>query len=819
MLSRGFFLRVCAIVFLSVALTACQSAEDQAQDHIERGLELVAEGDDDRARLEFRNALKLVPTDLQARRELAFLHIRTGNDGAALRELRILAEQDPSDAEVHLNLAEIAFRTGAMELFDRHAVLLAESDMDTPRSRVVDVAYRYRQAGIEEDADQRSAVLAQAEELRDEAPDSQLLRMILIDGFMKAGRLNDALAALDAAIAEAPENLRFYQAKAQINAQMNDLEALEGTFRKMVDVFPENEEVRVQYLRLLLSQGKSDAAESYLRELADAAGPDEVDDRLALVQFIVNLRGVEAGLEEIDRVIAAAPDTKLFQILRASLQFDSGQREDAIAALEQIIADAETAGEEADADVLEKAKLALSRMLISSGNEVGARRLVEETLEINPDAVEALKMQARWLIDEDKTDAAISALRRALAVAPRDVNALTLMAEAHQRSGSLNLMRDVLALAAESSNNAPEPTLRYAAALMQNDQPEQAEAQLISALRLQPDNILLLQNLGQLYLQTEDFPRLEQVIDSLERVDSEESRRIASVLKVSALARRNGTSDAITLLEGLANEDSGLNFALIRAYLSSGELDKARDAVEESLQEAPDDPALRYVSALVQMANGDLDDAQTTLRELTDDVPGASNAWIQRVRIAQSRQTPDSEVLALVDEAVEATNRSTDTLWLKASVLERRGNPEGAIAIYEELYEKDSSSIVVANNLASLLSTVRDDDESLERASRIASRLKDTESPYLQDTYGWIQYRNGNAEEALPYLEQAASALQGDPRVQYHLGVVYGALGRKDEAVAQLQLAMERAGPLADQKLVDEIQNKLTEVQVTTQDP
>jgi tetratricopeptide (TPR) repeat protein len=102
---------------------------------------------------------------------------------------------------------------------------------------------------------------------------------------------------------------------------------------------------------------------------------------------------------------------------------------------------------------------------------------------------------------------------------------------------------------------------------------------------------------------------------------------------------------------------------------------------------------------------------------------------------------------------------------------------------------------VIANNLASMLSTYRSDDESLERAYTIARRLRGSDFAPFQDTYGWIAYRQGEYQEALEHLEPAAEALAEDPLVQFHLGMTYSALGREEEALAQLRRALELAGP------------------------
>jgi tetratricopeptide (TPR) repeat protein len=69
------------------------------------------------------------------------------------------------------------------------------------------------------------------------------------------------------------------------------------------------------------------------------------------------------------------------------------------------------------------------------------------------------------------------------------------------------------------------------------------------------------------------------------------------------------------------------------------------------------------------------------------------------------------------------------------------------------------NSPVVANNLASLISTYRDDDDSLDQAYTIARRLRGTDVAPFADTYGWIAYRRGEYDVALEHLERAAAGI------------------------------------------------------------
>ena len=152
-------------------------------------------------------------------------------------------------------------------------------------------------------------------------------------------------------------------------------------------------------------------------------------------------------------------------------------------------------------------------------------------------------------------------------------------------------------------------------------------------------------------------------------------------------------------------------------------------------------------------------------------------------------------------------------LWAKASYLEQDGNIDGAIEIYETLYQANSNALVVANNLASMLATYRDDPESLERAWVVARRFKDAEIPALQDTYGWILHRRGDSEAALPYMEAAAEGLSNDAIVQYHLAEVYSNLGRREEALTQYQTAVEVAGPTDQRKQIEAAREQIQALQ------
>ena len=226
------------------------------------------------------------------------------------------------------------------------------------------------------------------------------------------------------------------------------------------------------------------------------------------------------------------------------------------------------------------------------------------------------------------------------------------------------------------------------------------------------------------------------------------------------------------------------------------------------MDEAPDNLRLRNALAQAYTASQDFSSAEVEYVKILEIQSNILNIWVKLARLRAAQGDRDA-ARGTIEEGLTAIPDAPDLLWGKAFYLESEGDIDGAIAIYEALYERLSASPIIANNLASLLSTHREDDDSLTRAKIISRRLKNTEIPAFQDTYGWILYRSGDINESIPYLEAAAEGLVNDPRVQYHLGAAYAAAGRTNEAQAQLTRALATIDFLGDPDLENTIRTQL----------
>jgi len=785
------FSRWIAIFLFPVVLAACDTAEERAQAHFEKGMALLQEGDADRALIEFRNVFKLNGTHREARLAYAQTQEGRGQLQDAIGQYLRLVEQYPEDLEGRRALARLMADINNWAEVDRHLEVAEELAPQDPVVQSVRAGLDYRNAILESDTGVADLAVQVSQNLLEENPDLKAARRVVIDDLLRRQDWSDALDAIDEAL-QSDEERQLYMLRLSVLEQLGMQGEIIAQLRLMEEKFP-GEGIHLAVVQRFVAAGQVDEAEVYLRERAADNKAADSQTYVELVAFLAEHRGSEAAIAELDQLLLVdTPHKNIFRSLRAGLEFEAGNRDAALAEMEDILKAAEPS-EETD-----RIKVALARMQITTGNSVGARALVEEVLERDSGQVEAIKLKANWLIEDDKPGDALVDLRTALDQAPRDASIMTLMARAHERSGNRDLMGEMLALAVEASGNAPAESLRYVSFLVGDDKLLPAEDILKSALRLQGDNIALLSALGGVYVRMEDWPRTQQVIQTLERLETDASAAIANELTARMLAGRDQAADLERFLGELAQAEGGLQAgaSIIRLRLAQGDTEGATQYVEELLAKDPNNLALRFLKSGVLIAADQHDEAESLLQSMLKDAPQNERIWLSLYRLQRSEGRED-EALATLDAAQDAAPNSGNLKWVAASVAEQQGDIAGAIAIYEEMYALNSNSIVIANNLASLISTHNADDASLERAYNIARRLRGSEVPAFQDTYGWIAQRLGNFDEALEYLEPAAAGLPQDPTAQYHLGVAYAAQDRKAEARAQFEKVLELVEEMA----------------------
>lgn len=783
-----------ALLGSALFLSGCETVEEKAEAKYQNAIELSESGEVDRALVELRGVFKLNEDHLDARILYAKILEDDGRIQEAFSHYLLVAEMFPENFEARLKLAQLAASMGAWDQAAVHAEVAEQFQPDNEELQPILVSVAYSEARRDADSAASEAAYERAQALLEANPNDTLSQQVVLDTLMREGRLDEALATVDTALTVDPMSRQFNQIKLSLLAQTEDMVGLGAHLRDMVERFPENREIRTALVRWYLANDDAQGAEDFVRDLIERSG-DEIPPRLALVQFLNQVYGIDRALEDVDLLIEEGLDDMTFRLLKASLLFDKGERDVAIAQVEELIGDQEST------DEVRNLKTTLARMLLATGDKARSQELVEEVLAEDPADQNALKLHANWLIEDDKVRDAVLALRTALDQEASDPETITLLARAYERGGNRELMADSLSLAVEASNAAPTESLRYARFLIADEKYLGAEDVLLQSLRLSPTNIDLLRNLSEVYLALNDLSRAGQVVQALRGLGTEEATTLANGVQSAIFQRSSRTDESIELMQNMIKEGQSAlvaQTAIIRTRLANGEVEEARsfmnDLLAETPEESPDRVGVMFLNAALIATEGDFVAAREIYREILAKDPSIEAVW--RALIATAvREGKIEDAMAIVDEALVEIPASANLRWIKAGLAEQQGRIDEAIALYEELYEADTNSTIIANNLASMITTYRDDEESLQRAFVIARRLRGSDFPAFQDTYGWIAYRLGNLEEARENLEPAADGLPNDPTVQYHLARLYEATGRNDDAIRYYNVALELWGP------------------------
>ncbi|MEL6681420.1 MAG: tetratricopeptide repeat protein [Pseudomonadota bacterium] len=785
-------LRLWLICLSMTALFACKTSEERAAEFYQSGLSLFEAGDLDRAAIEFLNVFQHDGFHQDARRKLADIRLQQGNIPTAYSQYLRLIEQYPDTADVRLILARVAVDINNWDEVRRHGEAAIALVPDDPQAQALQAALAYRDATFANDLSTQTEAATSARRLLDADPANEVARRVVVDDLLRSDTPLDAMPEIDRALAMDPNSYAYHTIRLRLLMQVEDQEGVRTQLEDMVARYPDDEQLTETLIGWYLSQGDLSGAEAYLRDLAgEVTGAPE--GHIAVVQLIQAARGPEAAKAELDQLAAANSGTAnadIYNSLAAVIRFDLGDRDAAIGTFADILTDAR------NDDQTRRIRNTYARLLIATGDDEAAKAQVDTILSEDTSNVDALKLRATWAIADDRADEAILDLRQALGQQPRDAEILTLMADAHEREGSLALAGERLALAFDISGAAPDAAIRYANFLLRDGRSVAARNVLTDARAANPGHVGVMTTLARILLSKGAWVEAQSIANTLRIIETPAAQEAATSLQAALLLGQNRVEDSLAFLQGEIEEGNADITAIsqvVQIHLRAGNIETARSYLDQALVDFPDEPTLDMLNASLFAVSGDFESAEAEFRAMIAASPTAEAPVLRLYNLLISTEQGQA-ASDLIDTALTQQPNSLNLRWIRAGELEAQGDIDGAIALYEEMYAVNSNAVTIANNLASLLATYKTDSDSIARAATIAKRLRELKLPPFQDTYGWIAYRQEKFEEARTYLEPASDGLPDDPLVQYHLGMTYAALGETELAVAQLSHALALAG-------------------------
>jgi len=246
---------------------------------------------------------------------------------------------------------------------------------------------------------------------------------------------------------------------------------------------------------------------------------------------------------------------------------------------------------------------------------------------------------------------------------------------------------------------------------------------------------------------------------------------------------------------------------LVSMLVRAQKLDQAVSFLQSALKTNPANAEAHVLLGSVQLLKNAPDQAVQSFRTAIERQPKDMNGYKALADFyLRDKNFDDAE--KVIRAALREQPDSFGMHLTYAGLLEQKGDYETAVAEYENLLKQNPGSLIVANNLASLISNHRTDKASLERANSLAAALRKSQIPSFKDTLGWLDYLRGDYKSATGLLEEAAAAMPNRPLVQYHLGMSYAASGQVAKANEKFKKALELAPDTALQEKINAAQKK-----------
>ncbi|MBZ5699019.1 MAG: tetratricopeptide repeat protein [Acidobacteriia bacterium] len=580
------------------------------------------------------------------------------------------------------------------------------------------------------------------------------------------------------------------------------------------------------------------AIEFYKKAYALDPGSQQISEGLAEIYF--QSQRIRDAVLEAQSIIAKDPDNlparrllaRIYVRTLGDLSDTSGQRDTLVRAAEQYREIMRL--DPADTD----AALWLARLYRLQNEHDKAEAVLRGLLAREPENENAVEQLTQLLLDEGKSQEAVSSIkgiveraptarlwdllgdaytqthdftnaeqayRKAAEAQPGNIShrrglAQTLLSE-EKYPEALEQYRRLVEMDADDPNNY----LRLAEIYRQMKQLDKAEQNVLLAKQLAPGNLEVIYYEASIYEAEGRFEDSIRVLsDAVTAVKAQSEftparRRTLAILyqQLGQLYREvsNYVAAVNTFEEMLRlgpEEDRRARVMIIDTYRAARDIPKALDASRKALEAYPKDRPIQTVQALLYGENAQTDQAVSQLRQLLDGTAADFEIQIDLAQVyEQGRRWPEAEQAAHAAEKIAGQPSEKEmTGFLLGAIFERQKKFDLAEEQFRVVLKENPRNPSVLNYYGYMLA---DRGIRLDEATDMIKRAlaEDPANPAYQDSLGWAYFKQNKFPEAEEFLRKAASRDSHDPTILSHLGDLYFKTGKNSLAETHWQKSLD----------------------------
>ncbi|MDD3182180.1 MAG: tetratricopeptide repeat protein [Alphaproteobacteria bacterium] len=776
-----------ATTFLMLfVLVGCDSSEEKQAKYVRRGNVLYEKGEYDKARVEYKNAARLNPSDAEVRYRLGLIDEAQGNLPLAFKSFVAAEQQDAHHHDALLKLAQYLVAADQNDEAQKRINVILQDRPNDPDGHALNASLRMRSKDL--DGAEKEVRLALVQD-----PANVIAFSVLTGIYAAREDLEKAGATIDLGIKRNPQNVGLLLLKAMIYQRSSNLEKIEEAYQEIFKLASTEIKYRDDLAKIYIQAKRIDAAEKTLQD-GVMAMPENWAMKRLLVSFLNENRGIDFAEKQIKEYLTVYPDNRDLVFWLADLYIANNATDRALMLLQDMV---KLPNEDTQDKHSLTVRTSLARIHFNKGDNDVAERLAKAVLKQDPNNKEALFILARMSFDQGDFQEAVVALRTIIRDQAQSAEALQLLGESLLAQGYIDLAIDTFSQLVDVSPENSSARVRLAQLLAVNGDSARAVALLKLTTSLAPTYSVGWESQARIAIASKNWALAEASIQVLEGLLP--TSNLAVFLR-GQMSVAKGSYDA-----GLSSYKQALGVDL-STPLAGHVLHAIFDTYKQQgkLREA-----VTYFSSLDHNnanALGLLGRCYFELNQLDSaaqayDAAIAINSrdvepYLVRAQLYRNQKKYDAAIEVLTKAAPLFPNEPL-LMMSRADLLLIVGRQNESLAAYEDILTQRPKADAAANNAAQLIADFMSDDPSaMEKARIFAERFIRSSNPSYLDTLAWVYFRQGNIDQAQTIFERIMAANSALPAaVHYHYGMLLLKTGRIADAKRALEKAVISESP------------------------
>ncbi|MDR1708942.1 MAG: PEP-CTERM system TPR-repeat protein PrsT [Candidatus Accumulibacter sp.] len=683
-----------------------------------RGDILAYEGQTDSAIAFYRAALQAKPNYLPAYVSMITRLIEAGRMEEAARDFEEMRQVAPKAAQTSYVRAELMYRqkqfAEAREAIQHFLRFAPENPIGQQLAGAIEfelksypAAERYLQAVLTK------------------APRTGIARRILITSFLRSGKPDKALGALQPILGEIGDDSNLLALAGEVFMQNGNADRAGEYFARASKLDPANKSKQTAVALTHLAKGETDTAYKALEKIASTDTGIQAD--MALIAAQLRNRQFDLALKSIGELGKKRGKDPLVAPLVANLR---------------------------------------GTALLGKRDAPGARAAFESAIAANPEYFPAVKNLAMLDLAEKKPENAKQRFRDMIARNPNSSLALLALADLEGRTGGKK--EDVLALITQAVASNPTDIASRLALInfhIAARDPASAVAAAQNALTALPDNSAILDAQGRAQQASGNY---NQAISTYVRLSELNPGTVQPYLRMAdihfANRDKNSARQALNRALAIMPESIEAQRGLLLLDLNAGRIEDAVRTARNIQKQHPENP-VGYL--------------------LEGDSYSVGKEWKEAIEAYRNgiRQTGAGELAMALHNALVSRNTPGEAdkfaaSWLKdhpkdarfrlyfAESATARADYAAAARQYKALLDLQPDNPALLNNMAWVMAKNKD-PKALELAEKAYKLSPD--QPNIIDTLGSLLVEKGQLDRGIELLRRAYSLMPGNPTIRFNL--------------------------------------------------